>query len=175
MDDTRTPPAAPRNGAWIRPARRSDVPAILVINGSAAPGVTRLEHADLEDLFRFSSFFRVAELGGKLLAYLAAFSADVRYAGEEFLWFLSRYADFLYIDQVAVAPEHRRRGIASLLYREVEAFARAQGVPRLACEVNLRPPNPSSLAFHRARGYHEVGTLQVTDGRLVSLLVKELE
>lgn len=158
----------------IRPAQRGDAAAIFAANRSAAPGVTPLDDADLEELFRFASCFQVAERQGEVVAYLAAFPAECQYAGEEFIWFLSRYADFLYIDQVAVAPEHRRRGIASRLYREVEAFAREEGFPRLTCEVNLQPPNPVSLEFHRAHGYAQVGTLQVSDGRFVSLLVKEL-
>lgn len=159
----------------IRRAQRGDAPAIFALNRSAVPGVTPLDNPDLEELFRFSVYFRVAERRGELLAYLAAFPAAARYAGEEFIWFLSRYADFLYIDLVAVAPEHRRGGIASRLYRDVEAFAREQRIPRLVCEVNLRPSNPVSIEFHRAQDYVEVGMLQVSDGRLVSLLAKELD
>ena len=40
-----------------------------------------------------------------------------------------------------------------------------------ALEVNLDPPNEASLAFHRARGYSEVGQLGPT-GHTVSLMVR---
>ncbi len=43
----------------------------------------------------------------------------------------------------------------------------------MCLEVNLDPPNEPSLAFHRRRGYVEVGR-QVATGHLVSLMVKEL-
>lgn len=158
----------------LRPAEYGDASAILAINRSAMPGVTMLDDADLEELFRFSSYFRVAEHPGEIVAYLAAFPSEASYTGEEFVWFRARYPSFLYIDQVAVAEEQRRRGIASRLYRDLERFAREGHSPRLTCEVNLRPPNLDSLHFHAAQGYAEVGTLPVKDGRVVSLLVKEL-
>ena len=47
--------------------------------------------------------------------------------------------------------------------------------PVLFCEVNLRPRNDRSLAFHAAVGFREVGQ-QDTDGgnKRVSLLALEL-
>ena len=46
----------------------------------------------------------------------------------------------------------------------------------MTCEVNLRPPNPGSMAFHRAMGFDEVGTQNTEGGsKTVSLLVKRLD
>jgi predicted GNAT superfamily acetyltransferase len=43
----------------------------------------------------------------------------------------------------------------------------------MALEVNLVPPNPGSLAFHRGRGYAEVGRLGDEEHR-VAMLTKDL-
>ena len=57
---------------------------------------------------------------------------------------------------------------------ELERVARRSGIPQLVCEVNLRPANPRSLAFHAALGFVEVGQLEVSDGRRVALLERAL-
>lgn len=40
--------------------------------------------------------------------------------------------------------------------------------------MNLRPPNPRSLAFHASQGFVETGQLQVSDGRFGSRVEREL-
>ena len=47
--------------------------------------------------------------------------------------------------------------------------------PVLTCEVNLRPPNLESLAFHRKLGFEPVGEQETGGGaKRVCLLVKSL-
>ena len=46
---------------------------------------------------------------------------------------------------------------------------------RMVCDVNVRPPNDASLAFHGARGYLEVGRLAHGSEKVVALMSKELE
>ncbi len=55
-------------------------------------------------------------------------------------------------------------------------LARADGAPRVTCEVNVDPPNPVSMAFHHASAFVEVGR-QVNYGGAVTvaLLSRELE
>jgi predicted GNAT superfamily acetyltransferase len=100
---------------------------------------------------------------------------EARYESMNFLWFAARYADFLYIDRVVVAQGRRRDGLASALYRDIESHAAASGAALLACEINVRPPNPESAAFHARHGFVEVGT-QDTEGatKTVSLQIKRL-
>ena len=45
---------------------------------------------------------------------------------------------------------------------------------RMVCEVNVLPVNDASLAFHRSRGYVEVGRLRHGPDKVVALLSKEL-
>jgi predicted GNAT superfamily acetyltransferase len=61
-----------------------------------------------------------------------------------------------------------------VVYDAVEA--RATGTTgRLALEVNAVPPNGPSLAFHRARGFREVGLRHEPGGKQVAMMVKELQ
>jgi uncharacterized protein len=72
-----------------------------------------------------------------------------------------------------VADGQRRRGIATRLYDAMEETAAP--FERMVCDVNVRPPNDASLAFHGARGYVEVGRLAHGSEKVVALMSKELE
>ncbi|MFI5314840.1 MAG: GNAT family N-acetyltransferase [Myxococcota bacterium] len=158
----------------VRAAAARDREAVLAVNAEGLPGVTPLSAAEVEACIERAALFRVAERAGSLCGYLIAFAAGLREIGDEYAWFSARHASFLYVDQVAVASRAQRSGVGSALYGDLEREARRQAIPRIVCEVNLRPPNPRSLAFHAARGFAEVGRMEVSDGRSVSLLSREL-
>lgn len=158
----------------LRAARQADCEEILAINAQGAPGVSVLDRAEVERLLRLSIRFRVAERSGALAAYLIALRSGAEYDGEEYHWFMRRLPEFIYVDQVAVATAARGAGVASALYDDLERFAAGLGIRRLTLEVNLRPENLPSLAFHDRRGFREIDRLLTADGRLVSLRVKDL-
>ena len=56
-----------------------------------------------------------------------------------------------WIYHLAVAPAHRRRGIATRLMRRAEAVLRARGCSKINLQV--RATNESAVAFYRALGY----------------------
>lgn len=56
-----------------------------------------------------------------------------------------------WIYHLAVAPTHRRRGIATRLVRAAEAALRARGCSKINLQV--RATNQSVVAFYRALGY----------------------
>lgn len=158
----------------IRPAALADREAILALNREGQPGVTALSAAEVEACIARATLFRVAEDAGEVSGYLVAFAAGFPSIGDEYAWFSARHDSFLYVDQIAVASKTWRRGIGSALYADLAREAAHRDVPRIVCEVNLRPPNPRSLAFHARCGFVETGRLEVSDGRFVSLLEREL-
>ena len=165
---------APDPGLRLRAAGGADGPAILAINREGAPGVALLGERDVGRFLEMSPFFRVAERAGEVVAYLIGLGSNADYDGEEFLWFRSRHGGFVYVDQVAVAERARGLGAASALYGDLEQFALERGTPLLALEVNLRPENRPSLRFHDRMGFAEIGRLETSDGRLVSLRLKRI-
>jgi len=152
----------------------ADHPEILGLNESGLPHVNRISADDLADFAAQSHYFKIAREGGRLAAFLLAFSERAVYDSPNFLWFRDRYPRFVYIERIVVAPSQRRSGIGRLLYADLERVASAHA-PDLTCEVNLDPPNPGSLAFHERSGFCEVGR-QHTDGgeKLVCLMSKDL-
>jgi uncharacterized protein len=158
----------------IRTAELRDLAAIRAVNAAGRPGVTPLSDDELRACVERASHFRVAEDADGVSGYLLALAEGFADVGDEYAWFSARHTAFLYVDQIAVAERARREGVGTALYADLERAARARGTARLTCEVNLRPPNPRSLAFHARLGFVEVGRLEVSDGRFVSLLEREL-
>jgi N-acetylglutamate synthase len=69
-----------------------------------------------------------------------------------------------WINRLAVAPTHRRRGIARLLVREVEARLAALGLEITAALIEA--PNKGSLTFFQEIGYiHDPGIEYVSKRR----------
>jgi uncharacterized protein len=139
------------------------------------PGVGELKQAEIDDCFARATLFRVAERDLEVCAYLLALAPGFDAIGDEYAWFSDRSIDFLYVDQIAVATRARGLGVGTALYADVEREARARGLARITCDVNLRPMNPESLAFHARHGFREVGRMEVRDGRFVALLEKPLD
>lgn len=113
---------------------------------------------------------------GAIVGFAMVLGPDADYDSDNFLWFRERYDDFVYLDRVAIAPEHQRRGIGRALYDSVARSAREvrPDATHWTLEVNVRPRNDTSLAFHAAMGFVEVGQHESRHGHLVSMQVKSL-
>ncbi len=152
---------------------------MLALNNANVPALSGLGRDELARLAGLTSMSLVAEVDGAFAGFCMVMPPGVDYASLNYAWFSRHagdlgYRTFAYLDRMAVAPEARRRGVGRGLYAHlVEALTGA--VPVMFCEVNVRPRNDSSLAFHAAIGFREVGQ-QDTDGgtKRVSLLAIEL-
>lgn len=160
----------------VRSLHPNDCAHILRINASAGATVFRLDLAELVRLMDISALHLVAvNPDGAIAGYALAFFRDHAYDGQEFLAFRSSIAaPFVYVDQIVIARQDRGAGVGSMLYREVAAVARRLGSTSLCCEVNISPPNPTSLAFHRHIGFVPIGELHTRDGRTVALLRRDI-
>ncbi len=134
---------------------------MLALNNAHAQELSWLGPERLEHLVREAFLARRI---GNLDAFLLAFDQDARYDSPNFLWFHSRYPRFVYVDRIVVASSARGRGYARKLYGDLFEHAVRAGKKRVVCEVNTRPPNPASDAFHATLGFVEVGTASVHEG-----------
>lgn len=158
----------------IRDADSRDLPTVLAINQAAVPHVGSITLERMQRFHDHAAYFRVALADGSLAAFLIGLTPEADYDSPNFLWFRRSYAEFAYIDRVAVADGARRLGLGSALYGDFEQFF-AGRMPRLACEVNLRPPNEPSMDFHRRHGFVQIGSQEIEGGaKEVAMLVKEL-
>lgn len=153
-----------------------DSPHVLRINASSRPGVAPLNSEELTRLLALPNAHLVATINdGSVLGYLLAFHRAAPYDGEEFLRLRSAIAEpFIYIDQVAVAADHKGHGLGRGLYEELERIAGQQGIRFLCCEVNTKPSNPHSMTFHKKLGFDSFASFATLDGREVELLTKAL-
>jgi predicted GNAT superfamily acetyltransferase len=158
----------------IRDVGASDLDTVLSLNQSEVPHVGSVNAAQMRWYAENATYFRVAITGGELGAYLVGFRPGTSYTSPNYLWFCEHYDDFAYVDRVAVAASARRAGIATRLYDDFAA-AMPQSVTVMTCEVNVRPPNDSSMKFHRMLGFEQVGSLVSEAGnKEVALLLKHL-
>jgi len=159
----------------IRPLEAVDHPAVLALNDAEVPRVGPLTPDGLVALLAHCDLALVAERAAEVAGFVLAIAPGTAYTSPNYRFFERRATDHLYVDRILTAPAHRRAGVATALSEAVEARARATGRVEVTCEVNVRPANPVSLAFHAARGFVEVAR-QDTDGEVltVALLARTL-
>jgi len=145
---------------------------VLALNNAHAQELSWLEAEGLEHLV--GQAFAARRIGN-LDAFLLALDQGADYDSPNFQWFRARYPRFVYVDRIVVAPSARGRGCARKLYHDLFEHAARAGYERVVCEVNSRPPNPESDAFHAALGFVEVGSASVHGGsRTVRYLARTL-
>jgi phosphinothricin acetyltransferase len=86
----------------------------------------------------------VCEVGGEVAGYAYAAAHRERAA---YQWSVE--------PSVYVGSDHRRRGVASALYKALFAALRAQGFYNAYAGITL--PNASSIALHEAFGFERIG------------------
>jgi len=147
----------------LRAVETNDLPRVLDLNQSALPHVNSVTLADMERFVEIASYFHVAEIDGLVAGFLIALNPGHDYASDNYRWFNTTYDDFFYIDRIVIGDDARGQGVGSALYQQVILIASAFA-PRVTCEVNSRPPNPLSMAFHERFGFKTVGTQQTEGG-----------
>lgn len=162
-------------GFQIRNAHPNDLDSIWELNESVVPHVNSITVANFAAFLREAAYFRVAaDDENRMQGFLIALAPEASYESPNFRWFQQHYADFAYIDRIAVGEQHRGQGIAEGLYADLARFT-GDWAKWLACEVNLRPANPGSLAFHRKVGFTEVGRQEIYGGeKLVAMLMRPI-
>jgi uncharacterized protein len=145
---------------------------LLALNNAHAQELSWLTPERLQHLI--GQAFVVRRVG-MLDAVMLAMDQDADYASPNFRWFRARYPRFVYVDRIVVGRSARGRGYARLLYDDLFEHARHAGHERVVCEVNSRPPNPGSDAFHAALGFTEIGSATIhNDSKTVRYLLRPL-
>jgi predicted GNAT superfamily acetyltransferase len=146
--------------------------ALLALNNAHAEELSYQTPEAFRDLLSRASYVRAEPHG---LALLVAFNECCGYDNPNFNWLRARFPRFNYIDRVVVHDKARSLGHARALYAALEEDTRTEGRERLVCEINLRPPNPGSDAFHKKLGFEPVGNqLLEASGKTVCYWVKKL-
>jgi predicted GNAT superfamily acetyltransferase len=143
---------------------------LLRLNNQNARETSPLSRDKLANMVAAAAVASVIEPG---IAFLLAFGQGDNFDGGHFRWFRERLDRFLYVDRIVVGDGHRRNGLGRLLYQDLLRRAELLGHSHVACEVNVRPPNPTSDAFHASFGFTEMGRATIDDGaKTVRYLVR---
>ena len=119
----------------IRQATTEDIPAVAALEAVCFP-----EDPWPERFFALGmSGLAVAEEEGAVLGYAV----------------LSSVLDEGSLDNIAVAPERRRQGVADGLLAEIEAMGRARELSFITLEV--RASNRAAIALYEKHGFARVG------------------
>ena len=160
----------------VRNIVSTDVTRVLEINNANTPGVSELTMIELTtDLKNSLHALAIDNEHGEVCAFCITFDPNAPDAGDNHRWFVERYKSFVYLDRIAIDSNHQNRGLGAVLYKSVEQHMLSSAEHSLlCCEVNLEPPNPGSLRFHKRIGFTELGQRSYNVFDRVSLLGKNI-
>lgn len=147
-----TETTSPADQMTVRDIRTSDLDTVVEINQTALEGVGPLDREDLALLVKQADQALVLDDDGDIAGFVITLPTGATYDSSRYDWFENRLDDYIYLDRIVVSEDHRRQGVASRLYEEIE------GDKPVALEVYDH--NEGSLAFHRGRGFEPVGELE---------------
>ncbi|TDW17759.1 GNAT family N-acetyltransferase [Kribbella kalugense] len=151
----------------------ADLAAVLALNTTAEGLVPPLGPDRLDWLRLIAAHAAVVDLDGRPAGFVLTFTPGSAYDGLEFGWFSQTYADqFLYIERIVIATEHRREGLATQVYGAIERAAKPFG--RAVARVRSDSLDSAGLTFHTNRGYTEVAKQRLANGTTTALLAKDL-
>jgi predicted GNAT superfamily acetyltransferase len=156
----------------IRAMTASDVEAVWAINQENIPAVGEETVEVLADLLSMSLFSLVAEADNVVVGFCMVLGPQTQYRSPNYLYFCERYADFIYLDRVAVTSAFQGLGLGASMYREVERLSQST---LFALEVNTKPRNEGSLRFHTREGFVLLEEVETRPGKMVGFMIKELK
>lgn len=159
----------------IRPAQAEDLQPVWELNQKNVPMVGDVKIDWFVQYLQNAELFLIATVNDAFAGYLVGMNPQTDYKSENFLWFKSRYPDFMYVDRLAVADEFQGLGVGKALYDYTVVAAKAKARGLVTCEVNVRPANDKSYGFHQKLGFQEVGQQETKGGTIrVAMLAKSL-
>lgn len=161
----------------LRVMRETDVPEVLVLNTSATPAVNELTEDELRALLGWCDVALVAtNRDGAVIAFLLSLGGGQPYESENYRWFESRGVRHQYIDRIVVGESARGTGVGRAMYESVFERARERGASEVTAEVNTRPLNARSIAFHEHLGFRQLAEQETKGGAVrVALLTRPVD
>ena len=141
-----------------KPPSEKEVKEMHVINQENVPELGGL--SELEDFWarvNWSKVIFVYKYEDVIKAFVLCMREGQTYNSPNYEYISSRFNKFLYVDRIAVQKQFRRKGIAEKIYTKVIDKGKENNLDVL-CEVNTKPSNKTSMAFHNKMGFEEIGT-----------------
>ena len=157
----------------LRDARAKDAGWMNALNNDCAPAMNAMNPAEFAAVLAGAARTRIVERAGQVLGALITYDhlADA-YESANYDWFRERFSPFSYVDRVMVLEGGRETGAGRALYEDLTAWTAEHGLERICCEVNERPANPGSIAFHQKLGFEQVDSFENPNGKRVAMLTR---
>ena len=161
----------------IRNIEPRDYDYVLELNEINVEVLSPMDMNKLLHFLETTELFQVAEVDGRLAAFMIVLREGKDYGSENYLYFSKKFDEFLYIDRIVIDEFARGIGLGRTLYNQLIEHAKKTGVKTITAEIDTEPVyNNVSLLFHEAMGFKEVGVQYVRDNTIkVSLQALELE
>ena len=156
-----------------RPLLHEDASSVWIINEQGLPGTGKVTVEEISYLIDISDVSLGVFEHDKMVGFVICLSPNLDYGSLNYAWFNENYDEFLYVDRIAVATEHRNNGIGSYIYQKLIDISEQKQIP-ITAEVNLEPPNPGSMRFHHRFDFSEVGVLNHLD-KSVTLFLRQMK
>ena len=160
----------------LRPSVPEDREFILRLNRENVSVLAPLDEEKLKYFESVSDSLLIAEAGGVRAAFLIALTDGVQsYESENYRRFSREFPEFLYVDRIVIDAPFRRQKIGKRLYEHIFERARTLGKPVVTAEIDIKPFNAQSLAFHKSMGFTQIDTQIIRCGEVaVSLQKKDI-
>jgi len=158
----------------IHPATIDDFAVIESLNNSVVNLTSPMDAERIQQLHAMSSYHRVIVQDSQLMAFLLVLGPDCDYNSVNYQWFDQHYDNFAYIDRIVVRDGSRGRGLGTLLYENLFAWAISQQIGNIVCEYNVEPLNEASQKFHDVLGFQEVSLERIGQAKRASMQLRVL-
>ncbi|MBO6621629.1 MAG: GNAT family N-acetyltransferase [Balneola sp.] len=154
----------------IREANTKDISEILKLNETEVPHVGSIRRKDFLKFLEIASNFIVMDIEGEIAGFMISLREGGDYGSVNYKFFNNHYKKFEYVDRIVIKEEFKGKGLGRKLY---EFLFDNNETHLVCCEVNLKPENPDSMAFHEKLGFKEKSKMITDDGKkMVSMLVR---
>ena len=141
---------------------------ILESNNINKPQVGFLHKERLESLLEMANYCKVAKFNGQPAGFLLCLPENKEYDSTNYEWISKRFSNFIYVDRISVLPMFQNEKIGSALYTDLIFHSASESYDCILCEVNILPPNPGSIRFHKRFDFEECGSQFKEAGTLES-------
>jgi|TARA_R110001599_G_scaffold84130_2_gene226746 predicted GNAT superfamily acetyltransferase len=154
----------------IREANTKDISEILKLNEAEVPHVGSIRRKEFLKFLEIASNFIVIDIEGEIAGFMISLREGADYGSVNYKFFINHYKNFEYVDRIVIKEEFKGKGMGRKLY---EFLFEKNETGLVCCEVNVKPQNPDSMAFHQKLGFKEKSKL-ITEGgkKIVSMLVR---
>ncbi len=147
----------------VRNAKLKDLPGVVKVNHSLhyperKDGflIQKRPVEEFKKILGICKYFFIAEVGRRVVGYLIVMDETADFLDNEiFSFYVGRYKNFVFIEQIGVLPDYQRRGIGRALYKKLLEIERK----RVLVDFMIKPRNSQTISFHKTIGFKSIGDI----------------